>query len=73
MEINIRDNTHLISNFLDGHLLLRVYDWLLEKQTFPKKEILKQKLKLLSDTNMNLEARQVYEALFEKKKFPQSI
>lgn len=52
---------------------LKMVDFYIEKQVFDKPKLLEQKLKLLSSTMMNENARAVYKELNNTDKFPQRI
>jgi translation initiation factor 3 subunit E len=55
------DNTTALCGFLDRHLVFPLFEFMEVKEIYPKKEMLKAKLELLSKTNMVDFAMEIYQ------------
>ena len=56
--------------FFDSALLLKMLDFHIGKGTHDKQKLLGQKLKVISGTNMNSNARSVYKELYNHENYP---
>jgi len=64
------DLTLNISGFLDPHQLLKILDFYESKELYPKEQLLTEKIRLLSKTNMVAYAIEVYQQLHSTDKPP---
>ena len=69
-EIKAADINASMWPFFDNGLLLKITDFYLEKNVYEKRKLLEQKLKILSCTMMNSNARSVYKELYNHETYP---